>query len=735
MQNVRSIAAIASLGIAWLAAAPSALADNASFSGNSPDGTRVFFHSSETLSASETTQSDIFERSGGVTTAVSAGNSSVFSNVELTGLSEDGTHAYFETGRRLAAADTDLQTDIYERTVGTTALVSAGQVNGNGSFAANFEANSASGDRAVFSTAEQLVSADTDSSRDLYQRSGGTTSLLSTGPAGGNGAIAVDFRGASADATRVFFTTAEQLVSADNDASTDIYERSGSTTTLVSAGQINGNGAQNAAFDAASADGTRVLFRTAEQLVSSDTDSTTDIYLRSGGSTSLVSADTASASTFEGASEDATRVYFSTGEQLAGSDTDSGRDIYLRDAGTTTHVSVGPDQGNLAFTPEFNATSVDGTRAYFSTSEPLDDDDDDERIDVYQRAGGTTRQIAAGSVVVGNESLNFGDGPFDTTFKDLSADGTQVIVETAERLAIDDSDEATDVFRQGSTQTVTLMSRGEINGGGAFAARFAGASDDLNRVFFTSFETLSPRDVDFGERDVFERAGGSTNLVSAESIPPQTTIEAGVPNGGSTTDTTPVFEFSAGEAGVTFECQVDGSAPSDCESPEAIGQLGVGTHTFSVAATDLAGNEDTTPATRTFTVAAPPAGDDGSDGAAGRPGAAGPPGRPGAEGPPGPPGAEGPQGPEGPPGRDALVTCRAKRKKPKVRCKVTFPSSGAREVALKVKRRGEVVARGRAHRGGQTIAFALGRGSYTLVAVTTGADGERSVARQRLRAG
>ena len=53
----------------------------------------------------------------------------------------------------------------------------------------------------------------------------------------------------------------------------DVYERSGGTTTQVSQGQINGNGAFDAFFDGASSDGSQRLLRHREQLVSGDTDS------------------------------------------------------------------------------------------------------------------------------------------------------------------------------------------------------------------------------------------------------------------------------------------------------------------------------------------------------------------------------------------------------------------------------------------------------------------------------
>jgi hypothetical protein len=90
---------------------------------------------------------------------------------------------------------------------------------------------------------------------------------------------------------------------------------------------------------------------------------------------------------------------------------------------------------------------------------------------------------------------------------------------------------------------------------------------------------------------------------AADTTAPETTITSGPDNGTSTSAS---FGFGSSESGSTFACSLDGSGWSTCSSPSSYSGLGVGTHTFSVSATDAAGNTDGSPATRTWTVEATP---------------------------------------------------------------------------------------------------------------------------------
>ena len=84
-----------------------------------------------------------------------------------------------------------------------------------------------------------------------------------------------------------------------------------------------------------------------------------------------------------------------------------------------------------------------------------------------------------------------------------------------------------------------------------------------------------------------------------DTTPPSVTIASRPP--ASTTETSASFAFSSSEPGSTFRCSLDGSDFDGCESPAAYSSLAVDSHTFSVQATDQAGNTGE-PATASWTI-------------------------------------------------------------------------------------------------------------------------------------
>jgi hypothetical protein len=458
------------------------------------------------------------------------------------GSSPDGTRVFFVTSEQLVSADTDNSQDVYERSGGDTTLISTGPTGGNAEIDASFSGVSADGTRAFFTTSESLVPGDTDAGcvdpvdlttracEDVYERSGGTTTLISTGPNGGSGAFDAFFEGSSTDGSHVFFTTNESLVPGDTDSGCtdppdstprpcqDVYERSGGTTVQASTG-TSGNGSFDAFFEGSSADGSRVFFTSAERLVSSDTDSSVDVYQRSGGGTTLISTGAiggngAFDASYAGSSSDGSRVFIETQEPLASGDADLGLDIYERSGGTTTLVSTGPAGGNGAFDAGVSTVSSDGGRVFFITYERLVSADTDSSLDIYERSGGTTTLVSSGPAG--------GNGAFDVFYRGATPDGTHLYFTTAEKLAAGDTDSSQDIYEH--TDGVTAqVSVGEVNGNGPYSTAFRGVSDDGARVFFTTREKLVSADSDPApgscvsstcSQDVYERFGGTTYLIS-----------------------------------------------------------------------------------------------------------------------------------------------------------------------------------------------------------------------------
>jgi hypothetical protein len=95
----------------------------------------------------------------------------------------------------------------------------------------------------------------------------------------------------------------------------------------------------------------------------------------------------------------------------------------------------------------------------------------------------------------------------------------------------------------------------------------------------------------------------TVNVSSGDTTPPDTTITGGPT--GTVTTASASFTFTSTETGSTFACSLDGAAFTACSSPTSYSNLTNASHTFSVRATDAAGNTDPSPATRNWIVSVP----------------------------------------------------------------------------------------------------------------------------------
>jgi hypothetical protein len=472
---------------------------DASFRGVSEDGKAVFFSTDESLVAADEDQArDVYVRLGsGGTVLVSrpdpscptanCGNANA--GASFLGASADGNRVFFSTDEQLTSDDTDASFDIYERTLSpaATELVSRSATGcvgtcGNGIKPSIFEGVSADGNRVTFSTDESLALEDGDQLEDVYQRDLGTakTALVSTP---GTRQCDAVYRGASSTGGRVFFQTSEQIGLGDHDEEADVYAWSGTSATLVSAGDLScvgpcGQGAQPTTYVGASQDGRRVFLATSEALTGTDTDAATDIYVRDllAGTIELVSVPGTCApgldcdAFYQGSSASGNRVFFQSGERAAAGDTDSATDVFVRDLGLGTTALVSAPVagcpagcGNGAMDSRFAGATPDGGVAFFGSAESLSAADGDKSIDLYARDLDAEPPATAPVSPKGICPLS-GEAGCDVTFDATSENGAAVVFSTVKRLTAEDVDSTTDIYElaQGAIRLVSAGNSVEI---------------------------------------------------------------------------------------------------------------------------------------------------------------------------------------------------------------------------------------------------------------------------------
>ncbi|MGN6558846.1 MAG: TolB family protein, partial [Solirubrobacterales bacterium] len=484
--------------------ASSAAAAPAEFAGSSADGSKVFFTTAAKLVPGDTDNGfvDVYERfydgapgietyvTREISTGPTGGNDSY--DVTFGAVSSDGEKVFFSTAESLVAEDKDKSRDVYERNTATgeTILLSGGPAScapcGNRETSATFVGATPSGSKVFFTTDEKLAENDTDEAGDVYVRDPNEAAAVLATP---GGTSPVTFQGASADGTKVVFETADKLELSDTDEETDIYERdiSAGTTKLVSGGACPLPPAECIPlYRATAADGS-VLLQTKAQLSLEDKDTSQDVYDWSpaSGTATLVSTGAegeegagAHHAEFAGIAASGSKVFFETDESLSALDTDESNDVYERSSGSTTLIS-----GGSAHLPAFfNGSSADGSTVIFSTREALGGGDSGEKLDGYERTGGTTTLVTPGSA------------EFDGTVVGHSSDASAVFYTTSQKLAAADADSNPDIYEWPGGGAPALISTGPAGGNGSFTPHFVAASDDASHVFFTTQERLTVDD-------------------------------------------------------------------------------------------------------------------------------------------------------------------------------------------------------------------------------------------------
>ncbi len=497
------------------------------FRGASVDGSHVFYNTGQFGDG-------LWDRFNGTTTSLAPGAT----NTVYRGSSEDGSKVFFETIDSLdAVKDTDNgATDVYQRANGTTTLLSDRVQDGpDSSDEATFGGASPDGSTVWFETPESLVSADTDAGgRDVYESVNGAAATL-VSAAGSGGAtttnVNAEFEGAGFETTpvahkHIFFSTDDGLTGGDCDGfacgavgPADVYERlDGTTTNLLSDKQSGTDQPNPARFEGSSADGRIVYFSTAEQvLVGSDPDTARDVYQRIESAPSTVhvsdrvndnAADRDMDADFEATSADGLRVFYSTTEDIRPQDNDSfSRDVWERVPASShlTHTfNTSDSPQNHLFDPEFDVEfggiSSDGSRAYFTTPEPILVTDDNSAVNVYERHRTANPDPFSGVTTLLTERVQPGpDTGEGRSFVGVVGAGTRVFFSTAEPIVSADGDTAQDVYERTGGQTTLLTDRikpGADSNVGVSVVGHRPISSDGTRLLFTTPDQLVAADGD-----------------------------------------------------------------------------------------------------------------------------------------------------------------------------------------------------------------------------------------------
>lgn len=263
-------------------------------------------------------------------------------------ISADGRFVAFDSRAHLAAADTDFDlSDVYlrDRTLGTTTLLSVGNLGQNSTAPATHPAISGDGSFVAFECLDAFDPADTNGSTDIYVRDivNGTTTLVSRHPTLGPGDAASYAPSISLDGSRIVFDSDAENLAAGGDTNhvRDIFlvDRIAGTCQRVSVGP---GGVQSDGFSqraAISGDGRFVSFESdATNLVAGDLNGVTDIFVydTSNGTMHRMTVDGAyfeadSTSYFSALSFDGSACAFSSlASNLAPGDANLVEDVFVR---------------------------------------------------------------------------------------------------------------------------------------------------------------------------------------------------------------------------------------------------------------------------------------------------------------------------------------------------------------------------------------------------------------------
>ena len=504
------------------------------------DGSHVVFSATDNLGGEADTTADVYDYVNATNQLRLVSKPSAGTPVTLNAMSTDGLRVFMTTAAPMDATDTDGLDDVYVSINGAAPIL----LSPNTTQAVTFAGASADGTRAYFLTTESLNAVlDTDASRDIYETTvnGTANKLISAG----NGPYDASFQRVSADGTRVFYTTREQILPADDDGEgadgfDDIYMREADTTTLITAG---------ATLDAAlvmgdiSPDGHNVFWYSGQSFGDDQDGGALDAWRWNEGVITRISVGDINDegdhdSSYAGRSADLSAfVFLSDGQlQLSAGEQDAFNDLYLREDGTTTLLTPALQPCTLLpstrCAPVFNAMSADGGRIWFTTDESLHPADGDlpfdfTLTDVYESRVATQPVIDTDDSTLAH--LEGDPEPIDPgvditeAYDDLFGARVEIIsgYEPTDVLAFDQDSLAPGIQGEVDGDTVRFTGRGTV-------AEFEAALRSVTYTTTSETPAFGPRGIEFLVNNGGHTASATRTLtVTPTDDPPLLTFLSG----------------------------------------------------------------------------------------------------------------------------------------------------------------------------------------------------------------
>ncbi len=254
-----------------------------------------------------------------------------------------------------------------------------------------------------------------------------------------------------------------------------------------------------------------------------------------------------------------------------------------------TWGTVGPDPGQLS-APADIEFGADGL-AYVS-------DKGNDRIEIFTAGGTFLSVLGSTGLDTGQFSVPMGVAvdPTSLATRLLVADSANNRVETF----IDQNGPDTTLQSfpaVATTQTTANFTFTAADIGATFECKLDGAASwdptcNGSSSGSASYTSLSAGSHTFAvrARDVANNAGNPTTYSwTIDLTPPNVSVTGGPAEGSTNNNTSPSFSFSADEPVLGYACSLDSAAYAACASGDQFAVTN-GSHTFTVRATDLAGN-------------------------------------------------------------------------------------------------------------------------------------------------